>query len=708
MSIRYKLIAVLLGIGAAAVMITGLLGYEAGKRGLTQTAMKQLTGIRRSKAHQIEAYFQSIRSQVRTLGESRLTVDAFREFRSEFRKLDGPNPPPELRASLAEYYNKYYLPGLHKLVKPRAAFEEYLPVGRGAYALQAAFLVNSPFPIGDKKALDSSAAVPGYSQVHATYHPSFRKISEEFGYYDLFLVDTSNGRIVYAVQKEVDFGTSLYVGPYRNSGLARTVKQARDEQNTNSVVLSDFEMYEPSFGAPAAFAAAAIRDKGEVVGVFAIQLPNREIDKVMSGDRGWERDGLGKSGDSGIVGPDYLLRSNARGFLQRREEAIDQMRARGVPAETIERVRAYGSTVLQQQVRLPSVQAALRGEEGTAVQVGSAGRPSLVSYMPLRIPGLNWTIASRIDLAEALEPVEQFRKTLLWWGALTLFATALIALILTRTILLPVNRLVDAARQVAASNLSVQVPVRGKDELGLLSRTFNEMVASIREKTEIIEEKNRENERLLLNILPGPIADRLRGGETRIADNFAEVTVLFADLVGFTRLSTKSSPQEMVGMLNELFTRFDESARQNGVEKIKTIGDAYMAVAGLPTPYVDHTRRIILLALAILEHVQDFAMETGSELSIRIGVNSGPVVAGVIGSTKFIYDLWGDTVNVASRMESHGIPGMIQVTRPVYEQLAGEFDFAGRGGIEVKGKGMLEAWLLGPRAHMAKHFQTHC
>jgi class 3 adenylate cyclase len=230
------------------------------------------------------------------------------------------------------------------------------------------------------------------------------------------------------------------------------------------------------------------------------------------------------------------------------------------------------------------------------------------------------------------------------------------------------------------------------------------MVTSIREKAEIIQQKNRENERLLLNILPMPIAERLKGGETRIADNFAEVTVLFADLVGFTKLSAKASPQQMVDMLNELFTGFDESAQRNGVEKIKTIGDAYMAVAGLPTPYPDHTRRIVLLALDILEHVANFRERTGSDLSIRIGVNCGPVVAGVIGSTKFIYDLWGDTVNVASRMESHGVPGTIQVTRAVYEQLADEFEFEERGGIEVKGKGVLETWLLRPAyaAHQSR------
>jgi class 3 adenylate cyclase/HAMP domain-containing protein len=702
-SIKYKLLSILLGIGAVAVITTGLLGYEAGKRGLTQTAMNQLTGIRRSKAHQIESYFRSIRSQVRTLRESRITIEALREFRSEFQNLDGPQPAPESHAAVTGYYKTDYLPRLHKLLSPRASFEKYLPVGRGAYALQAAFIAKNPFPTGRKRELDFSADVGSYSGVHARYHSSFRKITDEFAYYDLFLVDTSNGRIVYTVEKEVDFATSLYVGPYRATGLAKAVKEARDAQDANHVTLHDFEMYEPSFGAPAAFAAAAIWDKGEILGVLAVQLPNDEIDKVVSGDRGWERDGLGKSGDSGIVGSDYLLRSNARGFLQRREEALAQMGARGVPADTIARIRAYGSTVLQQQVRLPSVESALRGEEGTRVQLGSAGRAALVSYMPLSIPGLHWTIASRIDLAEALAPVERLRQRLLWCGLLTLTATGLIALILTRTILIPVDRLVNAARHVASSDLSVQVPVRSRDELGLLSRTFNDMVSSIREKTEIIEQKNRENEQLLLNILPLPIAERLKSGETRIADNFAAVTVLFADLVGFTSLSAKTSAREMVEMLNELFTRFDDSARRNGVEKIKTIGDAYMAVAGLPTPYPDHARRIVMLALEMLESVRDFRQETGADLAVRIGVNSGPVVAGVIGSTKFIYDLWGDTVNVASRMESHGVPGMIQVTRAVFEELAEDFEFEQRGRIEVKGKGVLETWLLHPRVYAAKY-----
>jgi len=172
------------------------------------------------------------------------------------------------------------------------------------------------------------------------------------------------------------------------------------------------------------------------------------------------------------------------------------------------------------------------------------------------------------------------------------------------------------------------------------------------------------------------------------------VTVLFADIVGFTVYSGTETPDEVVAMLNRLFTHFDGLAARHGVEKIKTIGDAYMAVAGLPSPCEDHARRIVEMARGMLEEVRRHSRETGIPIAIRIGVNSGPVVAGVIGSSKFIYDLWGDTVNVASRMESHGVPDRVQVTGPVYELLRETHQFECRGEIEVKGKGKTMAWLL--------------
>jgi class 3 adenylate cyclase len=208
---------------------------------------------------------------------------------------------------------------------------------------------------------------------------------------------------------------------------------------------------------------------------------------------------------------------------------------------------------------------------------------------------------------------------------------------------------------------------------------------------------HRENERLLLSILPASIAARLKSGDEGIADHFPEVSVLFADIVDFTTLSGGMSPEPLVALLNDLFTQFDELARRHGVEKIKTIGDCYMAVTGLPDPRPDHAPALAEMALEMIDCLKQFNSNRRASLQIRIGLNTGPVVAGVIGSSKFIYDLWGDTVNTASRMESTGLPGRIQITAPTERALSEQFECEDRGDVEVKGKGRLHTWWLNGR-----------
>jgi class 3 adenylate cyclase len=224
------------------------------------------------------------------------------------------------------------------------------------------------------------------------------------------------------------------------------------------------------------------------------------------------------------------------------------------------------------------------------------------------------------------------------------------------------------------------------------SNYFNRI--ALEEAKAEIEKERAKSERLLLNILPESISERLKAKQESIADGFEEATVLFADVVGFTPLSEKLLPQELVEFLNRVFSKFDELVGARGLEKIKTIGDAYMVAGGLPEPREDHTQAVAELALEMAEAVGQFEYAAGEPLQMRIGVNTGPVVAGVIGVKKFIYDLWGDTVNTASRMESHGMGGEIQVTRATYEKLKDEYVLEPRGAINVKGKGELETWLL--------------
>jgi class 3 adenylate cyclase len=206
--------------------------------------------------------------------------------------------------------------------------------------------------------------------------------------------------------------------------------------------------------------------------------------------------------------------------------------------------------------------------------------------------------------------------------------------------------------------------------------------------------EQERSERLLLNVLPASIAARLKQREEVIADRFSDVTVLFADLVDFTRRSERITPEQLVQVLNELFSVFDQVAQRHGLEKIKTIGDAYMVAGGLPDPRPDHAQAIAEMALAIRDEVARRSDPSGQPLQVRIGIDTGPAVAGVIGTSKFSYDLWGDTVNTASRMESYGVAGCIQVTARTHQRLKDGYRFEQRGPIQVKGKGELVTYLL--------------
>jgi adenylate cyclase len=206
--------------------------------------------------------------------------------------------------------------------------------------------------------------------------------------------------------------------------------------------------------------------------------------------------------------------------------------------------------------------------------------------------------------------------------------------------------------------------------------------------------EREKSETLLLNVLPGPIARRLKEEEGVIADAFEEVTVLFADIVDFTPLAERLPPNEVVALLDEVFTAFDRLADGQGLEKIKTIGDAYMVAGGIPVPRPDHAEAVAEMALGMLEEVARCAERFGAPLSVRIGIDTGPVVAGVIGRRKFIYDLWGDPVNTASRMESHGLAGSIQVTRRTHELLQDRYEFEERGTVSIKGKGKMTTYIL--------------
>ncbi len=261
----------------------------------------------------------------------------------------------------------------------------------------------------------------------------------------------------------------------------------------------------------------------------------------------------------------------------------------------------------------------------------------------------------------------------------------------------------DVADVGERGDLSLRVTEAGTDELGRLGGSINGMLEALERLNRELRDERQKSERLLLNVLPQPIAERLKRGEATIADGFEEVCVLFADLVGFTDLAARTPATDLVRLLNDIFSAFDGIAERHGLEKIKTIGDAYMAVAGVPEARPGGGAAAVSAAAEVALDMQAWIAganrDRGTALGVRVGIHVGPAVAGVIGARKFAYDLWGDTVNLASRMESHGAPGRVHVTAAVRDRVADRYDFEERGPIAVKGKGEVRTfWLTGRRA----------
>jgi adenylate cyclase len=324
--------------------------------------------------------------------------------------------------------------------------------------------------------------------------------------------------------------------------------------------------------------------------------------------------------------------------------------------------------------------------------------------------GIDWLIVVIVPESNFTTEITANTQMTLLWCSLAVMVAIAFGIWSAHRIVRPLLRITRASQEMADGNLQQNDYHSGIVELSSLGNSFNRMAQQIRESFETLEhrvekrtyELNREkdrSDRLLLNILPESIAHQLKQNNTAPAQQFEEATILFADIVGFTSLSARMEAMELVAGLNKIFSAFDALTEKYGLEKIKTIGDAYMVAGGIPIVRKDHAQAIASMALDMQKEMLRLNEVLGEPLEIRIGIHSGPVVAGVIGIRKFIYDLWGDAVNVASRMESHGEPGCIQVTDVTYELLKDEFVLESRGTIEVKGRGQMQTyWLLDRRS----------
>ena len=491
--IRWKLFLTVLALAVPALMLVGFLSFLGGKAAVERTTLDHLTSVRASKAHQIEEYFDQIRSLARTLARDRMIVDAMVDFDDAHQSMLDVELSQDQREAVFAYYDNEFLPLLGATTGAQLDRADFLPADDGDLYLQYHYIVANRHPLGEKILLDDAGDGSVYSAVHRTIHPVLRDFVREFGFYDLFLIDGS-GTIVYSVAKEADLGTNLLDGPYQDSNLAAVYQEAQHDYLGNSVHLVDFAHHAPSFGEPASFVAAPIVDGAWLLGVLVFQMPVGEIDNVMTSNQNWEIDGLGETGESYLVGPDFKMRSNSRFFLEDPEGFLEAAEEAGASATDIREIRDFGTTILTQEVRSVASIAALIGETATMTTTDYRGVEVLSSYAPLDIEGVEWAILSEIDADEAYARIRVFTRTLMIRLAGLLAIVLVAAWFLSRYFVAPIVELDDAAGRFAAGEEDVEVPVRSGDELGGLAKSFNQMVSAIRQKTTDLKKTAEELE----------------------------------------------------------------------------------------------------------------------------------------------------------------------------------------------------------------------
>jgi len=693
-SIQTKMILLLLAVSLSSIAAVAWSSYNSSRAALIRSAEDNLKGMQVAKTTTLNSMLGSLRDQVISLSDSHVAIEGMKAFLEAYKNLNTASLSPEQAQQLQAFYEKDFLPKLMDHIDGEPVLEQYLPVKPAERYLQYHYLSKNPHPYGEKQELIKSDSDPSpYAKAHETYHQAFTRAVKIFGLEDLMLVDAETLDIVYSYQKTSEFATNLENGPYANTLMAAKVRLMRGNNDRDDFKIADFEPYRPNLGKPMGFAVSPIFDGPQMIGVLVLQFPVDNFNKILTGDFNWEAEGMGQTGETYLVGPDKTMRSRSRFMYSNPAAFLKMLHQSSVPNAVVKRIEKQGNVMCALPVNSESVAEALRGQKGIMVVNDYRDEKTLSAYGPLELDSLRWAVITEKDLSEVEAPIRQMGRSVLIAASGMALVVTLMALMFSNWLTRPLLALAEGAKRLGGGETDVQVPAKSRDEFGELGMVFNEMSANIKTQTEQLEAQRRENHDLLNSILPASAVAQRKAGDVKAIREFADVSVLFAEIHGLERYG---SPQGEVGelsALSNLIEAFDEAAEELGIEKIKTSGGSYLAVCGLSLTRPDHPRRTTQFACQLQRIVNALNRDAKAHLTISIGIHFGPVVGGVTGRRKFLYDLWGQTVTMAKKL-SQGHRTGIHVTSPVRDRLGDQFTFGTAHPVETEGMPTIDAWEL--------------
>ena len=570
LSLSKKLIFAFIAATSIPMLVLSYFSYTTAKDSLTDSATDFLVTLRTEKKAQVEDLYSNLGHQLSSLAVNDNTVEALKEFTAGFDKLSKEGNPDFVVAakkSVQDYWENQFSPKYAEL-NPGDKFEglseKLSKLNSAQVFLQYLYISSNSNPLGSKHLLDAADDGSNWTQAHKKYHSDFRKLLNEFGLYDIFLVDKKSSTVVYTVFKELDFGTSLTEGPWANSGLAQVANKILNSSTENDVELVDFSAYSPSYDGPASFIGTPVYDGNEKIGALIFQIPISSINKILTSNSKWKESGLGITGEAYLLGEDGLMRSDARELIESKEKYKEILTSSGVNQELASKIIAKQTTILLEKRESEASKKALSGEVGVMETKNSIGEDILTSYAPIEIFGLKNAIITQIDSWEAFAAITSFTKALSTMLVIGLLASIIIGILVSRAIVNPITRIMDSlskgSSQITAS--ANQVASTGQS----LAQGSTEQAASLQETAAALEEVASMTKHNAENALHA----------SSLADNVERLTRSGSDSVN-NMLMSISDINKAAAETSEIIKTIDEIAFQTNLLALNAAVEAARA-----------------------------------------------------------------------------------------------------------------------------------
>lgn len=603
MKLKAKLLTAFLCVGIIPFVILALVAVNKAGNALYKQAFAQLESVRDIKKGELERYFKTIKDQAVTFSNDRMIIEAMSRFNETFDSFTAENDwgdekISEFRTKLATYYRNDFSNAY------RQQNDDLTPDVRGiiqrldktAVALQHSYIAANPNPLGSKDRLDKAIDVSKYSKLHGQYHPHIRQFLEKFGYYDIFLVHSETGRVVYSVYKELDYATSLIDGPYADTGLGEAFHKAKAATSPDLIAITDFKQYFPSFEAPAGFIASPIFAGQRKIGVLIFQFPLDRLNTIMT-----MRAGMGESGEAYLLGSDLLMRSDS--YLDPENHSV---------------VASFRHPD-KGKVDTQASRAAVNGETGKKIIIDYNGNPVLSAYAPVTFEGLNWVLLAEIDEAEAFAAVKALKQISGIIATLFMALIVVLALFITNSIVKPVKGVVESLTDLSQGegDLTIRLPVTGNDEVGDLARRFNEFMEKLQTMIKDIVQgvgtlSSSSTELSAISQQLSTSAEQTSAKSNNVATAVEEMSANMNSVSTATEQSSTnttmvaSAAEEMTATINEI-AQSAEKARSTSVEAVQQtkgagdqmtqLGNAAKAIGKVTETITEISEQTNLLAL---------------------------------------------------------------------------------------------------------------